>query len=727
MTTIAPTEAAPEAIDWSQYKRSAPTPAAQTQATAGGATDDWEQYKRGAEPIAQEQAPEEARLGKIIGGSFLSGSAGLAGGLEQMAINQPLKWASKLKEMAGGTVTPEQAKVLESELLPTPEKLYKSGEFPEPKDWIERYTKAVSQGAGAGAAIGGTVGGARGALIGGGFGAAGGLVVQGLQDMGVPEDTITALNYLVPLLSYIKAGSKSTGSKASNAAAIGENLAASAGGGGGQPPTPKELALQELQKPDIKHPETRQPIGAEVPLGPTGGGAGLAGRVTAEAPQGTPRILSRSIHEVGPNIITPEKWINDATGGHTLNELSRNKLENWRVTNRTNYEAARQAAGNTTTHPTRSGAAANEVLTRLEPSRSPSAAENQLRTRLGEVVEMAANPRTTVREMMATADSLANSIKYEEPYIGVKEQLKDVVRTLNEEAIDAVQREGGQDRADIIRRADAHYAQGARELFNDEMGPYIQERVADPESLRTNSTKPGTFRSLNEALANEPGGAAAMNMVARDIVEQRMKPWIDNPDGVGSAEYTKAIADLGPLIGEERAAAVDGFFTNRRGQEPGAMQARRKQTETDRGLQHRQEPIEATRDVSAAAKYTGKSAEIIQNKLKSAEGIRELSKDLDRTSNGRRIKTDLFRDELQKIVRGGKVNPELEGKALYEILNKESTYELVVELAGEEAAAEALQQSQTLGNKLITKENFKKVLGHSLKYKMIGYLLGFGI
>jgi len=648
----------------------------------------------------QEEPKKEGRYGKVIGSAALSGITDIPAGVEDFLVRKPIKYGLKGIQAAGLPLSDETIEDMTKTTLPTSEILYEKGYLTAPETTGEKYTSAAVKGATGGAALGSRFG-FPGAVLGAVGGAIASLGVQGARDLGISESWIDAAQYATGVSGL--AAKKFAGPTKKQTAATVNRIGEQAERPTLSRPsaTIQEQALEHLQKPLIQSEGNRN-----IPVGPGASprdAAALAGRVSRDVSQ----FATRPTPTIN-NVLSPNEFTSEAEGGHTLNELSVNRFNQRSEISRDNFE---QAAVDAQPYEFNFGDTENlrelvqRTRTELEHTGSPSRAERAVLTRLQDVEALIGGAGDLqggpAQRLIATSNSIGQSLNHDLDYVGTENLLRPIVHELNVAARTAVSRGGGS--IERINHADDYYSNLADTFLNKDMRPYLNELVSNPESLyKMAKDDPGKFRSLYTALHDTEDGRRALNILTNDLVNDRFKDYIKDPSKIGDQHFRKLMKDMHALIGNEAAGRVQDNFYSRK------IANQRLKTATPR-----------TKEVHASSKYLEMPIEQFEKKLDTISGIREISRDLEKTDNGRRLASQLWRSQAENIFKDGQAHPKaIKASRAAELLNQEKNFKIISEFIGEEAAKSELENLQSLGQKDINRSNSSKYIKNGILFKL---------
>lgn len=548
-----------------------------------------------------------------------------------------------------------------------------------------------------------------------------------LIQMGVPEWVADLLGIgAASALAHATPKTKYTGPKSKSAAVVEERIASEPPGGGppgGSGPIEEfrnkiksnlvteedllknfskqkiantkfetaEKALEEITGKPKELKTSRGPLGIEVKAPEKSSQKQLNGIV--EKPEGPGAVISELEFET------------EAAGGRAQNITIRENAANAR---REVSEAYKEAEEN---YKNINSIADKALLTELKyeaakirESAKPNTAESVVLKTIEDVIDhYIVRNGVSVRTLIRTSDSISGMANYELPFTGPKDILKTVANALDRAAIRAIENNGGN--AELQRLANRKYGEWANKYANDDVSPFLERTVNNPESLfRQSIDDEGAYRAVQSALHDSPRAKEFTDAMARQVAEKKMGKFKD--DEIGSSEYRRALRNLEALIGHENSAAYDQALRQ-------AIRIPRPKDivptntkESSKKLAHRITSVpESTKIAMKVAKYKDTNPEEIISKLKSRSGIKELKKDFPKKSFDM-----LVEQEARSILHEGKIEKTFAGDDLYRILNKESNFEIFAEILGTEEANLLREAAKNIGKQNMSSERLKNSL-----------------
>lgn len=600
----------------------------------------------------------------------------------------------------------------------------------EPQTSLERILAQAGEFGGQEGLIGTTLGGPVGGLLGLAHGSAAGTIYGGLKELGA-NDTVallgTFLTTLAPkaafsLIDKIKAG-KATAKDVSQASKIfkqktGVDINDLAGG---EPPTPPGASATETLKPAIAPGENipgargteaiREQVLQE--LAPTVEGGQ---KLSLEMPQleqkpGKARKITVEDTPLGDSVYKKQIGTSFDEGKELFDSI-KNELVEEKEKIRKLYADAREVSSSHADVFPKTAEAASEIISQLErlPEKGRNPAQTATLKYARGVQELVGNSsgylEQPVSTLIAQADSLAQAIPMELAFPGVKGMLKSLIKTINDESVSVLKKNGLNYRA--IVEADKTYAKMADKFFVDELKPFLEKKTLDPESLFEAASKNrGTYRAVKEVLKSKK--PSLINKLDKAVVENALGKYSKNPGKVGSREYNKDVADLSKLIGEKKVGKAHAFLKNKKSQfERNKLLAEK--------VKERAPKVATQYQVDRLKEKFNKkyqTTDQIQKSLSSRSKIKELKKDLSEKGMSKTFDA-LAEKEVQRLFREGKYGAKkLTGKDIVNTIDRH--YEVLEELMGEEVVSNLYKIGEAAKNNELTQELAKKIIKTTAK------------
>ena len=696
----------------------------------------------------EQYEPDERTFGeqaKSAAAQYATGVGGGAGGAVPDVLNL-IQSIPGLGGIAGEILKSQKPKFDGSEEIAN--KIAEDFNVDKPINSLERILKESGKWGGQEGIIGTGVGGPIGGGLGLAHGSASGAFYGGLKELGANDELALGATMLLTLspIAFQKLLPKIQEKLAkSTASSKSTSLPKQPPPPPGTTPTPPTSApIDELLQP--KSPETlfetaeraiKESQGAPIIESPSGTsaislpkeqGAPLEGRVQTAAkepkalqkPLGTSELNapkeehSKAIEpsrvskepELGHSI-TKDRFESDASGGTTIEKKVKEMAAEERAPVNKAYEVARKETQ--TSHDIYPDLARknDELIDRLEKVQKRNSGEEAVYQQALNIRNMVGRSGEYIEQnaerLLAQSDSMSKLANYEMPYTGYKGILKKLVKDINNSVIGSLKRQGKKYRA--VEIADEKFAKWADKFLGDEIQPFLEKKILNPEALYNSAVKnPGNYRAVENAIGKS--NPALIEKIDRAIVEDRLGKYWQNPEKIGTEEFNKSIRDLKQLIGSEKTdRAFEAlqrksaqFKTQTRVKEAGerskykaaplkekvtaATQLKAKtprpSVAPEKGRKILPERISSATANKSAKIMNSTPSEIVQ-KTNTPEGLRELKKSLPESTY-----KELSEQKLRSVLREGHIEKEVTSKEIYDFLNKEDTYQLFAEVLGKE-------------------------------------------
>lgn len=748
---------------------------------AGYSDKEIEQFLAKNKPKIEEKPKlNEPFTIKGAAAQFGAGLGGGAGGLGPDIANMVEPFASLSSKLAGipafdplSNVAKGLSDLTKSTGAKGTEQLTQEFAAQEPQNSAERILRTGGQFGGQEFLIGTALGGAPGALAGGIHGTASGLLYGGLKEAGVPDEWalgLTALVTLSPiaarelwpkLVQKFKAGASFNEAKQ---AVLPEGLKFSGGEppppGGGAPPKigpgtvfpeakgafeEKERIIDLLKEKPVEPVPLK--IKPEIPT-LTEQGRSLKGRVKEELThkptlEELPKVAVEGADtaELGQSI-SKQAFETEAQAGRDIS----NAIKEVRDKEIANYQELYKKADEVTpthydTFPEMAQKNEDRIF-RLEQIPKRNAAEEAvyqdaltLRKIIGEPNAL---EEANAKVLMKQANSFSKKVNHEAQYAGAKNEVKTIVREMNEGVINSLKVHGKD--AEAVIKADRAYAKFADRFMGDEITPYTERKILNPESLiRKAVSDEGTYRAVKDVFASRD--LPLINKLDRAVSESRMGKYYKEPSKVGSKEYTKDLKNLQELIGKDKATKLDHelrqiqlnqekLLRQHEFSEQRKLGRQKKPLGRKQLFERKLEQAAVPKEYQASAEGGGniptkkverkpkplnkvpkplaKTPEQIDKLMNSRSGIRQLRDELRRKGNPEEFER-LKEIKLEEIFReGGFGEKKITGTDLQRIIDKD--HEVLKELLSEEEVSQLYKVSAKAGKQELTQEIVKDVL-----------------
>lgn len=303
--------------------------------------------------------------------------------------------------------------------------------------------------------------------------------------------------------------------------------------------------------------------------------------------------------------------------------------------------------------------------------------------------------------LLNQAKSLRKKIDFDFAHGNAKNTFRPFISRLEDDAIQMAEHLGVPQAIEDLNMAKEGYKTWVEYFDNDVVRKWRDSTNKQYEGLFNQSITPDNYNLLKPVLELTEEGAQYSRVIAREIVEREMKPYIKDPSKVGSREFNDSMRRLEAILPKEDLEHI-----------PGILKEYEKKAPPKAKIKEPPKPVE-----TAAGKYYGKKPEDIQKKMKTVSGSREL-KEAAKTDNAKKLYDELVRRNTNSILKEGKLEHEFTGKQLYEVLNKEKNYELLSEWWGEGEIDKLSRAAKKVSDKEITKENYWKFFKDAAGYKI---------
>jgi hypothetical protein len=266
-----------------------------------------------------------------------------------------------------------------------------------------------------------------------------------------------------------------------------------------------------------------------------------------------------------------------------------------------------------------------------------------------------------------------------------------------------------------MKHADKTYGEFADMFMNDELSPFLERRIRNPESLfRKAVSDEGTYRALRDALKKNP---TLIHKLEREIVDSRMNKYYKKPNLIGSKEFNQDIRELEGLIGKPKTNKVKNSLTKQKNilnKERVAFDKKVESYEKKKEISKiAREKIKQSTNIKNASAVLKKSPEEIIHMMDSRSGIRELKQKLE-SMGKKELFNRLAEQKSLEILRGGNVLPKnIKGSDILEKVGKGKNYEIMSELHGKERVNQLLTKLSKWENRIMNIEAWKE-LGFAL-------------
>jgi len=315
--------------------------------------------------------------------------------------------------------------------------------------------------------------------------------------------------------------------------------------------------------------------------------------------------------------------------------------------------------------------------------------------------------------------SLRQTVDFDFEHGSPKGIFRPTINDIQESVYNVASESGNKAASDALREANTAYREWTTKYNNDYVNPYRDRSNQSYEQLLDKNLKSDHFNVVNNLVGETPQGSQILGATQREIVENKLKDFVKEPNLVRSRSFRKAMTELESVLTPKQMSAVRAEME---AQVPERF-SRKATANKFKPMDTAKEIEKANTNIKAAAKYSNKTVAEIRKLSGTPEGIAQLKTDLAKTPNGEAIFEDLAKRKINSILSEGKIKAEFKGKDLYKVLNNEDNYALIEALTSPEDASMALDIAEKLANKKFTLENLSKISKSAAKYKLIHFLL----
>jgi len=320
--------------------------------------------------------------------------------------------------------------------------------------------------------------------------------------------------------------------------------------------------------------------------------------------------------------------------------------------------------------------------------------------------------------------SLRQTVDFDFEHGSPKGIFKPTISDIQESVYKAAEKGSGE-AAQSLREANTAYREWTTKYNNDYVNPYRDRSNLDYEKLLDKNLQPDHFNVINDLVGNTKQGKELLSATQREIVEKKLKRFVDKPDLVRTRDFRKAMTDLESVLSTEQLNSVRSEMESQVPQRT-RVEAKVKEKAEPEKFKPRdvqKEIKEATREIKGAAKYSNKTPAEVRKLSNTPEGIAQLKTDLSKTKGGKDLFDKFAEQKINSILSEGKLKATYTGNDLFEVLNQEKNYTLIEALTSPEDASAALEAAEKLAKKKFTNANIGKVSKKLLRYKLIHFLI----
>lgn len=470
----------------------------------------------------------------------------------------------------------------------------------------------------------------------------------------------------------------------------------------------QEKAVEFLNKPI----ET-SPVGLEVPI-VEAEAKPLQGRVTK------PAEFGESISKNG--------FTSEANEGRLTSKYVKDLAAEERLPIAENYRLAKQVTKNhnATFKPLADFVSDFKKEVELIPHRNT--AEQFVHKQLETIQDLVGSPdrllEANAAKLMAQADSMSKAVNYEEAFGGYKSRVKSLVREINQGVENSLKANGLANEAEIVANADKAYANFADRFLNDELAPFFEKRINDPESLAKKLRNPGEYRAYKNAVGET--NPDLINAIDKALIEERLSPYFKNPSKVTGSDFKKDLDALKELVGPVKIKNVERVLRSKLAEHEKSAE-RSLMLQNQAGVRKSKEPGKGASPLKERLPTTEiKDPEDIAKRLKSPSDIKKLRAEF-KSKGDKQLFDQIAEHKVEDIFReGGYGSKTLKGQDIVKIIDNPSNHPVLLELLGKESLDLIYKEAAIAGAKEISSANAKKLVKDLLKIGVNGSL-GYGL
>lgn len=484
---------------------------------------------------------------------------------------------------------------------------------------------------------------------------------------------------------------------------------------GGGPPSrlrPYEEAARALSTPEVPA-EVPPPPRLQAQLPETRGQGTLQGRQAQVLPEGVPFRPQGEITEPADrigNIVSPQRFRNTTQGGQAVTNDIRLKDEGaYRQVNQL-YDNSRELnRGFQEIHPQLVQRLQNRIA-EIDAIAHPSGPQQQLRTtmqaQLNRLAQFDAEGNIigyTPVSNQALIDQIQASrhaVDYDFGHGKPKNIFRPFIQDLQDAAIAAAER-NNPEAATALREAQTAYRDWVTVFDNDYIRPFRDLSNRDFSKNFKTLMQSDNYNVVREILETTPGGQEFSRGIRREIVEDKLAPFLKDPKKANIRDFDKTIRELEAISPAEELSGIRReFMQSRKG--PPFIRAR----------------VQEKPALRAAEKAMNMTLEDIQKEMNSVSGIMRIRDKLPKT-----IYEPVAQSKVHSILHENQISKKFTGNDLKRVLNKEAENNLLSTLIGEEAVEDARLVAEKLGDRQMTIDNVKSLGKHVSALNFLKYVI----
>ena len=305
---------------------------------------------------------------------------------------------------------------------------------------------------------------------------------------------------------------------------------------------------------------------------------------------------------------------------------------------------------------------------------------------------------------------------------------------------------GNEAAAEASSNARRLYRQWAEDYDNPYIRPLRDRANTDYSKTFKSTSNIDEYNAVNNILSRSNAGQQISGVARRELVQNHLKKFMDNPRTMNQAEFNETLREIGAVITPEEEFAIREQFAaarrtpvvkGKKQKKPELKEPKLKKEDTSvkiptfTGKKKFVPPISEVKiplkpevKPTSAMKNAAQMMEITPEELirkgDDVSGLKEIKESL---AGQPKLIKKVYSDKLRQIFYEGNIEPNY-GADFYKMANKGNNYALMEEILGEEAAADFLAGAKEIGKSKVTVERLKKV---GVKIGTIKTLLLFGI
>lgn len=212
-------------------------------------------------------------------------------------------------------------------------------------------------------------------------------------------------------------------------------------------------------------------------------------------------------------------------------------------------------------------------------------------------------------DLMEQAKSLKKLVDYEFRHGDMYNILKPLIEDLEEAALRAAERSGNKAAIQATKESKEGYGFWSRNFNNDTARKLRDVTNEDFTATADFLTDIDKFNQVKDVFNKTPEGEKVVGQLQRQIVEEKLQPFLRDPANANLEKLDIVLKDLKPVISPSEANQIRDVFNR-----------------------HKAQPAQAkTQEIKLASNYTKLTPENVVRKTKSYSGMKELKEQLSHT------------------------------------------------------------------------------------------------